>query len=353
VLPALRDAGIDLTVCFLREPHSAADVLRAQGITPIFLRAKKWDPSVVLRVATLARRGRTGLLHATGLKGTLVARVAARLVGATTILHTHDLNEPGGSLRFLQGLAARPTDMGVCVSEAVRSLTVHGYHVLPGRVRVIHNGIRLHEILSIAPGTRTQVREELSLNADQTVMAMVGRMHAVKGHRAMLTMLPAIVQRCPTAVLLLVGDGPEREGCENLAHELRLRKHVHFLGQRSDVPRLLAAADLVVMPSKSEGLGLAAVEALAARRPVVAFDVGGLREVVMDNETGRLVPAGDHEAFVDAVVSIIQDPERRGRYGERALVDSRRFSLECHVHKLIACYREAAAIGAIRSARVV
>jgi len=349
VLPALLDAGIDLTACFLREPHPAAEALRTRGITPIFLSASKWDPSVVMKVATLARRRRIGLMHATGLKGTLVARVAARLVGATAILHTHDLNEPGSALGFLQRVAARPTDMGVCVSEAVRSLTVCRYHVLQDRVRVIHNGIRLQEILNVPPETRAQVREELGLSANRPVLVMVGRMHPVKGHRAMLGMLPAITQRCPAAMLVLVGDGPERAGCERLAGELRLHNHIRFLGHRADVPRLLAAADVVVMPSVSEGLGLAAVEALAAGRPVVAFDVGGLREVVMDDITGRLVPAGDREAFVRAVLSIIEEPERCARYGARARIDCQRFSLDLHIRELIACYRDAAASGALAS----
>jgi glycosyltransferase involved in cell wall biosynthesis len=350
VLPALRAAGIDLTVCFLREPHPAADALREHGIFPIFLSARKWDPSVVLRIAMQARRSRVGLLHATGLKGTLMARAAARLMGAKTILHVHDLNEPGALLGAAQRLLARPTDLGVCVSEAVRTLTVNGYHVPPERVRVIHNGIRLHEIRDVPAGTRARVRRELSLHPDRPVMAMIGRMHPVKGHRTMLKILPAITQRCPDLVLLLVGDGPERAACETLARELDQQKHVRFLGQRSDIAQLLAAVDLVVMPSHSEGLGLAAVEALAAGRPVVAFDVGGLREVVSDDENGRLIAAGDCNAFAAAVTSIVHDRERCARYAERAVLDSARFTLEAHVRRLIACYREAASSDAVELA---
>ena len=343
VLPALRAAGIDLTVCFLREPHEAANALREHGINPVFFAASKWDPFVALRIARLARRRGVSLLHSTGLKCTFMARIAARLAGACNVLHVHDLNEPGRLLSGLQSLFARCNDFGVCVSEAARDLTVHRYHVATDRVRVIHNGIRVQEIAEVEPGTRARVRRELELSPDQPVVAMIGRMYRVKGHRAMLQMLPAITQQCSGLTLLLVGDGPERAGCERLVSELQLQAHVRFLGARSDIAQLLAAVDLLVMPSESEGLGLAAIESLAAGKPVVAFAVGGLREVVEDRVTGRLVRPGDYEAFVSAVVETIRDPAQLAAYAQRAVLAAERFSVDEHVRRLIDCYREVAA----------
>ena len=179
VLPALRAAGIDLTVCFLREPHEAANALREHGIDPVFFAASKWDPFVALRIARLARRRGVSLLHSTGLKCTFMARIAARLAGACNVLHVHDLNEPGRLLSGLQSLFARCNDFGVCVSEAARDLTVHRYHVAEDRVRVIHNGIRVQEIAEVEPGSRARVRHELALSPDEPVVAMIGRMYRV------------------------------------------------------------------------------------------------------------------------------------------------------------------------------
>ncbi len=343
VLPALRASGVDLTVCFLREPHPAAAGLREHGIAPIFFDAGKWDPSVALRIARLARKKGIGLLHSTGLKGTFIARVAARLSGARNILHVHDLNDPGDVLSTLQSVVARPTDLAVCVSEAVRDLTVNRYHIAESHIRVIHNGIRLEEIRNLPSDTRMRVRQELEIADKPLVLGMVGRMHAVKGHRALLEMLPRIVQHCPDVLLVLVGDGPERGACEELVDRLGVRSRVKFLGSRGDVPRVLAALDLVLMPSQSEGLGLAAIEGLAAGKPVIAFAVGGLREVVSDGVNGRLVPPGDSDAFVSAVVETIRDPARLAQYSAGALRGSERFSVDEHVRKLIECYREAAA----------
>jgi L-malate glycosyltransferase len=342
VLPQLAAAGIDLTVCFLRAPHAAAADLRAHGIRPIFFDAGKWDPTVVLRVAALARRNGVRLLHATGVKGTLVARIAARLIGARTLLHVHDLNDPG-ALSALQRLVARPTDAAVCVSEAVRELTVTRYHVPPGRVCVARNGIPLEMLRSAGAAARHRVLAELGIEPGRPVLAVIGRMHPVKGHRALLAMLPQIVRSAPRALLLVIGDGPERAPCEALARGLGLSGHVRFLGRRGDVPRLLAAIDLVLMPSHSEGLGLAAIEALAAARPVIAFAAGGLPEVVVDGVNGRLVPPGDCQTFAGAVVETLRDPGRRLSYARGAASSAQRFGVEAHVRRLIECYRMALA----------
>jgi glycosyltransferase involved in cell wall biosynthesis len=328
-----------MTVCFLRGPHAAAADLQAQGIRPVFLNAGKWDPTVALRIAALVRSRGVRLLHATGVKGTLIARIAARLTGARTLVHVHDLNDPGAVISALQRIAAQPTDAAVCVSEAVRELTVSRYHVPPARVRVARNGIPLEMLRRAGAGARSRVRAELGIEPGRPVLAVIGRMHPVKGHRALLTMLPAIVSSCPRALLLVIGDGPERASCEELTGRLGLAQHVRFLGRRSDVPRLLAGVDLVLMPSQSEGLGLAAIEALAAARPVIGFAVGGLPEVVVDGLNGRLVPPGDNAAFATAVVETLRDSGRRFSYARGAASSSRRFGVETHVQRLIDCYR--------------
>jgi glycosyltransferase involved in cell wall biosynthesis len=339
VLPLLASAGVELTVCFLRAPHAAAADLQAHGIRPIFFDAGKWDPTVALRIAALARRKGVRLLHATGVKGTLAARIAARLSGARTLLHIHDFNEPGAALSALQRLVAQPTDAAVCVSQAVHDLAVRRYHVSPERVRVARNGIPLDLLRSAGAGARSRVRCELGIEAGRPVLAIIGRMHPVKGHRALLSMLPAILRSCPRALLLVIGDGPERAPCEELAQSLGISPHVRFLGRRADVPRLLSGVDLVLMPSQSEGLGLAAIEALAAARPVIAYAVGGLPEVVSDGVSGRLVPPGDAEAFADAVIDTLRDPGRRFSYARGAAASAGRFGLETHVQRLIDCYR--------------
>jgi len=343
VLPALAEAGVELSACFLREPHPAADALREHGIVPTFLSVSRWDPTAALRIAAIARQSGSTVLHAAGMKGALMARMATRLVPARTLLHVHDLLYPGPLVGNLHRLFARRSDMAVCVSRAAIPVAADGYHVERDRVRVVHNGIRLQRFRNVSSDARRSVRQSLNIAETTHVLLVVGRMYPIKGHRTMLRMMPGIVERCPDAVLLLAGDGPEREPCEALAAELGLRDHVRFLGQRGDIPELLAASDIVALPSESEGFPISAIEALATGRPVVAFGVGGVPEVVVDGETGRVVPPADTVAFVNATVALMHDDDSRAAFGLHARRAAEEFTLDAHVQQLLNCYREVAA----------
>ncbi len=342
VIPALAAAGVEVAACFLREPHAAAAGLGATGVEPVFLSAHRMDPRVVFRVAEIAKQRRSRVIHASGIKATLVARAVARLLGTETIVHVHDLKDPGLALSALHGIFARPTDIGLCVSAAVRETTVKGYHVPADRIRVLHNGAKLDHIKNVPADARSSRRAELGIDAAADVITLVGRIYPVKGHAAMLQMLPEILRRRPRTVLLLVGDGPDRATCEALADELGVRANVRFAGHRADVPELLAASDLVVVPSLTEGLSYAAIEALAAGRPVVAHAVGGLKEVVTDRVDGRWVALGDRQAFVQAVVELLDDRRLLDTYSRAAAANAERFSLERHVDGLLRIYGELA-----------
>lgn len=346
VLPALVKAGVRLSACFLRERHPAAEALRDFGIEPIFLSLDRWDPSAVLHIAAIARRADAAVLHATGVKGTLMARTAARMIGARTLLHVHDLLHPGAVVNGLHRLTSRPTDMAICVSRAAVPVAIGGYHVRPSGVRVVHNGIRLDRFLLTSPETRSHMRESLGIRHDRRVLVVVGRMYPVKGHRTMLNMMPAIVRRCPDALLILVGDGPERGACEALVSELKLQACTRFLGQRMDVPEIVSASDLVLIPSSSEAFSIAALEALACGKPVVGFGVGGLPELVLDGETGRMVRPGDTQAFSEAVVSMLENEPARAAFGLQARRAAGEFTLDAHVLRLMDVYHEISKLGA-------
>lgn len=340
VLPALARAGVDVKVCFVRDPHPAADELRAQGIEPVFLSAARINPLVALQIAGMARRGGCTILHAMGIKAILMARLASHLVPARTLLHFHDLVEPNAVVGKLQRIFARPSDMAACVSSAIVPIAIRRYNVRPDRVRVVHNGIDLERFRQVPDEARARVRSSLGIEQGRPVMLMAGRMHPIKGHRAMLRMMPAILQRCPDAFLLVAGDGPERSACESIVQELRLERTVRFLGQRRDIPDLLKACDMVVVPSESEGFCMAAVEASAVERPTVAFDCGGVSDVITHGSTGLLVPAGASDAFADAAAAMLLDADRRALYGRNASASAARFGLDRHVRQLLDVYDE-------------
>lgn len=348
-LPALAERGVRLRACFLREPHPAAEALRQHGIEPIFLSARKWNPLVAFHVATVIRACRCDIVHAAGIKATLIARIAARLAGARVIVHVHDLGYPAAPVGLMHRLFAKPADVGIGVSRAARDVLVRGYHVAPRQCHVIHNGISPNAIGEVAPNARSRIRVSLAIPDDAGVIAMIARMHPIKGHRTMLRVMARIAAQRPDAVLILAGDGPERSACEVLSEELGLRDRVRFLGSRKDIPELLAACDLVVAPSESEGLPTVAIEACAAGRPVVGFDAGGLRDIIDDSTSGRLIRPGDEEGFARAILDLLGDPDMLARFGREALVRARDFTIDRHVRQLIACYGQTVGLPAAAS----
>jgi glycosyltransferase involved in cell wall biosynthesis len=342
VLPALRKAGVELTACFLRDPHPAAEELHQHGIEPIFLSTGQLDVSVPVRLAALAKRKRCGIIHASQMKATLAARIAGRLANAQTIVHIHDLAPVNSVVRSLHRLFARPKDLGIAVAHAVRQFAIEEYSIRPDRLRVIHNSVPLDDFRRLAPQTREEVRASLGIGNAVPVIAMVGRMYIEKGHRHMVRIMSEVARTRPDALLLLIGDGPERAACEALAQQLNIAPSIRFLGQRNDVPQLLAACDLVAMPSDTEGLPLAAVEAIAVGRPVVGFDVGGCREVIDDGETGRVIEPGNISAFATAVVELLSDPQTLKQMSAKAYATAERFGLDQHIRALLHCYQEVA-----------
>jgi glycosyltransferase involved in cell wall biosynthesis len=166
-----------------------------------------------------------------------------------------------------------------------------------------------------APG-RVAARRLLGLDADQLVAMSVGRLVTMKGHRYLIDSVPALLDRFPGLVVLIIGDGHLNAQLTKQVAGLGLSRHVRLLGHRADARALLDAADLFVLPSLHEGMPLAALEAMEASLPVVATRVIGNEEVVMDEETGLLVPAQDAPALSRALATLLGDPLLRARLGE-------------------------------------
>jgi glycosyltransferase involved in cell wall biosynthesis len=189
----------------------------------------------------------------------------------------------------------------IAVSQEVRARYVEDLRVPAGALTVVRNAIR------VPPLDRTRapaLRATLVEGRPDYVVLTLARLHPQKGHRYLL----AAAAQIPDATFVLAGDGPLRPELERMARELGVADRSIFLGHRTDVADLLAAADLVVLPSLFEGLPVSILEAMAAQRPVVATAIGGTDEAVTHEVTGLLVPPGDPAALASAIRRIRSDP---------------------------------------------
>lgn len=304
------------SVVCLRKPGWLHDQCRALGVETVIVplrRRLEW--SWFRDVGRLLRRERIALLHAHEFAMNVYGAALGRAVGRPVVATVHGKGYYGDRRRrrLAYRAVARLAAM-VAVSEDVRGFLARAVGIAPGRITTIRNGIDVaaHRDAVPAPG----VRAAASGGGEwRWVVGTVGSLYPVKGHAGLLRAYRIVRERVPGTGCVIAGRGALAEALREEARRLGIEDGVRLLGFRADVPRVLAALDVFALPSLSEGLPLAAIEAMAAGRPVVATDVGGAREVVTDGVTGFLVPAGDPASLADRLVAILRDPALAARLG--------------------------------------
>ena len=285
------------------------------------------DVVAAFRLAGLIRSTRPDVVHTHTAKAGAVGRVAVVLSGIRprpVVVHTfhgHVLRGYFGPLtawgfRLLERILARTTDALVAVSPQVRDDLVRLGVAPADKFVVVRLGIELEERVGGNGDARERTRRLLGIPDDRFVVGWMGRMTAVKRTDDVLLALKGLHERGVPAALCLVGDGPDRDQLEERAHELGIARDCFSLGYQDAVADWYAAFDAMILPSANEGTPVSVIESLAAGRPVVATDVGGVSDVVRDGVDGFLVEAADVDALADRLQELAADPERRRAMGE-------------------------------------
>jgi glycosyltransferase involved in cell wall biosynthesis len=282
----------------------------------------------------IIRERRIDIVHVYSLKSHLMVLIPALLEGVPVIWHCEVTSDYGKFFDMVGCLGARVI---VAASEFV-SGRFGWFPACRRKVRVVYNAVDLGKYDRSRVGSNT--RAELGIDRDAFVVGGVGRLAREKGFHCLIEAAAEISGRVPRLALLIVGGGPP--GPDEYVEELRRRAadspvagNIIFTGYRRDVPELMAAMDVVAVPSLREVFGLVAVEAMALARPVVASAVGGLPEVVEDGVTGILIPPRDPSALAEAVTRLYTDAplrEKMGVAGRRRAGE--RFDLKVHVKKI-------------------
>jgi glycosyltransferase involved in cell wall biosynthesis len=271
--------------------------------------------------------------------GTLLGRLAGIPVVAT--VHGKNYYSEQGKRRTAYRFVSRAARM-VAVSEDLKQFVVERVSIPPNRITVIYNGV---EIPPLFDGQQVQSsKKELNLMKWDHVIGSVGSLYPVKGQIHLIRALPAILRVHPRTGLVLVGQGDLAEELKAEAVRIQVEEHVQFLGFRSDIPVLLNLMDVFVLPSLSEGLSMALLEAMAAECPVVATRVGGNVELVEEGVTGYLVPSESPQLLAERVIDLLRNREEARRFGRRGRDRVReKFSLAGMVDAYQECYCDAIA----------
>lgn len=331
---AHRDAhAFDHHLCSLREERDLAGEAAALGLTPVFLghTGPGTLPRTVSRMhALLVERG-IDVVHCNRTADLAIAGVAARRLGVPVISTIHWLGrlDEHPEDRASKSLPHRWIEMKatvainrilathiVAVSDAVRA----SYASMPGfpsdRTSVVYPGLAMGD--PPPPSLRDAVRARLGIDRETPLLLNVGRLHDVKGQRHLVPMMTQLRERLPGAQLLIAGEGELRRPLEAAIGSAGLAGAITLLGVRDDIDELLAACDLLVLCSESEAAPLPLFEAMRAGRAVVATRVGGVAEIVVEGETGLVVPRADPAALASAALRILETPGLAGRMGTSA-----------------------------------
>ena len=218
---------------------------------------------------------------------------------------------------FLYGLGARKVSRLIAVSEEVKTSITKTMPAIPQKkIITISNSVDIRRYDKHSQ--RAAVRHELALGEQQRVVAVVATFKKQKGHRDLLDALPGVVKKFPNLAVLFIGDGELKSALQTQTLNLRLKNHVHFLGNRQDVPALLAASDLFILPSLWEGLPMALIEAMASGLPVIATRVSGTNQVMVHGKTGLLVEPGDVKELERAMLFLLSNPDTTMKMGRAA-----------------------------------
>jgi glycosyltransferase involved in cell wall biosynthesis len=350
-MQALRARGYDLGLIAQPGAEILARAREAGFATHAVTMRGALDLWAAVRAARILRADGARLLVTHSSVDAWVGGWAARWLGLP-IVRTRHL-----AIRIRQNPFARRVytwlaDRIVTTGEDGRNILIEQAGVLPDRITVIPTGVdteRFHPERVDAH----RVRQELGIQAGVSVIGVVAVLRTRKGHLTLLEALARSPLREPGVHLLVAGAGPIGQAVEERARGLGLTERVHFLGHREDVADILAACDVVVLPSiMGEGVPQVVLQAFALGRPVVASDVPGIRQVVQDGETGLLVPPEDPPALAQAIGRVLQDASIARRFGEagRSLVLSC-YSLEKMADALEAIYRPTAGLSPSGPAR--
>jgi glycosyltransferase involved in cell wall biosynthesis len=314
--------GHQCQVVCLYETGSLAHELDAAGIPVVAChKGRGIDLRALARARWAIDRHATDILHTHNAVAHYQAVLASCGLGVSRTLNTRHGMGAGqrtGRKEWLYRRALARTDLVVTVCEAARRNGVSRGMFPQPMTRVVPNGIAVERFRPASAAMRRRAQQMLGLAPNTQLIGNVGRLNWAKDQAGLIRAFRDVHARHPDTALLLIGDGELRSELQQCAEHNGLRQAVHFLGDRSDVREWLQGLDLFVLSSVSEGYSMALLEACAAALPIIATDVGGNSEIIQSGRTGQLVPSGEPDALTEAMLCLLEQPQRAASFGHAA-----------------------------------
>jgi glycosyltransferase involved in cell wall biosynthesis len=305
------------------------------------------DFKALVSLIWLIFKEKPDIVHTHSSKAGILGRLAAKIAGVPFIAHT-----PHGHVFYghfgifaskiflwIERIFSKFTDRIIALTNGERNDYIRLSVCPPDKLLKIHSGVDLKPFMQ-ANGNRVEKKRSLGLEQNGTVIGFVGWLLPIKGPEYLLKAMAHIWPDHQTVSLVMVGKGELDVDLRAQALKMNANGRIRFLGWREDIHEIMPVFDLLVLPSLNEGMGRVLVEAMAAGKPVVASEVGGIPDLVRHGETGYLVRPADEKALANGIKKILKDPERAKQMGQRGKEYCRQFSLEAMIEKLDDLYAD-------------
>jgi glycosyltransferase involved in cell wall biosynthesis len=337
----------DITICILRKKDKIgtefAKRLEETGVHIIFCGRGKFDPGTLWDFIHIIRKKKIDVMHLQAYGASTFGRLAGIIEGVPTIVHVHD---DASDYPWYQKLADlilyRFTDTAIAVSESVKKACVRKRRIQEDRIIVMHNAVSLEKFAMPESAVMEKEVRRWGISPANKVVGTIAKLRKEKGVRYLLESVRKTADVFPETIFLIVGEGPLRVELESLTRQLKIENNVVFAGYCQNIPSVLSLFDIDVMPSLTEGSPLSLLEAMAMGKPIIATDVGGMREILKDGETGLLISPKDSEALAEKIVYLLKNKDKAKKLGMRAKEESRKYDVDLYMRKLEELYMKVA-----------
>jgi glycosyltransferase involved in cell wall biosynthesis len=306
------------------------------------------DLWALIKLYLIFRQEKFDIIHTHTAKAGVLGRVAAYLAGNSVIIHTaHGHNFYGYFGPFLskviiviERFIAKFTDRIIVLTELERKDLLRHKVADDEKIILIYQGLELDKYTSLDID-KIKIKESFNIKPNENMVGMIARLEPIKGPRYFIEAAREVLRDFAQTKFILVGDGSLRNRLEKRIKDLELKDKFIFTGWREDMPELLSILDILVLPSLNEAAGMVLIEAQVSGVPVIATNVGGIPEIVQDNQTGVLVSARDYQSLAQAINHLLSDKQKRLNLAEAAKIWVRgRFKAEDMIDKISRLYQE-------------
>jgi glycosyltransferase involved in cell wall biosynthesis len=327
-------------VVVLRCEEEAGEYFEKMNVPVYFLNRSKIDPRTLIDLLKLIHKIKPNILHLHGFGASNFGRLASFITKTPNVLHEHAVVSWQPSYQKIADFLLSPlTDKAIAVATDVATYMTETRKIQKMKIQIIYNGIDINNFIFPEKSVVENERKLLGISNNTKIICSIGRLAKIKGLNYLIDAMAEVLKQRSDVNLLIVGEGAERTNIEKLCKSYQIFDNVIFAGFRKDVSTLFAMSDMFVMTSLSEGTPLSLLEAMNTGLPIVSFPAGGVKEILVNEKNGIVVPMKDVKQLSEKILWLLDSPDVCQKLGKQAKIDCKNYDISVSVQKITNIYK--------------